>query len=377
MSEAAKKLEDIPGKDLGLYDDLLIPVCAVDEAGTIVYFNSIFTGFMKLSPRKIRSKPIKEVINSNIIKSTDLIDRCFKDWMPMVSEETTIDVGEEVRDAIFKLIPHTTPDGVRQVVLSVQDISIERVLHAKHRVQLDELKAKNEEIKKYSEGLEILVDERTKELREAMAQSERLLLNVLPKKIADTLKVQEGTIAHRHDNVTVMFCDIVNFTPISSHMDPVEVVDFLSQVYDSFDKTLDKYKVEKIKTIGDCYLAVTGAPEHDEEHAINMCNFALDMRDEILRLNDSLSFQLHARFGINSGPVVAGVIGQRKFAYDIWGDAGNVASRMESHGESNRIQISDKTYAMVKDIFVCEERGSIQVKGKGDFMAYWLVSRKS
>lgn len=377
MSEAAKKLEDTPGKDLALYDDLLIPVCAVDEAGSIVYFNSIFTGFMKLAPRKIRAKAAKEVINSPVIKNTDLIERCFKDWLPQVSQETTIDVGgDEIRDAIFKLIPHTSPDGGRQVVLSVQDISIERVLHVKHRIQLDELKAKNEEIRKYSEGLELLVEERTKELRDSMAQSERLLLNVLPKKIADTLKVSEGTIAERHDIVTVMFCDIANFTPISSGMDPAEVVDFLSRVYDSFDKTLDKYNIEKIKTIGDCYLAVAGAPEFDPDHAANMCNFSLDMLDEILRLNATLAFELQVRFGVNSGPVVAGVIGQKKFAYDIWGDAVNVASRMESHGESNKIQISAGTYELIKDRFLCEKRGVIDVKGKGEVLAYWLTGRK-
>jgi hypothetical protein len=150
MSEAAKKLDDAtsPLTGLALYDDLLIPVCAVDSAGVVCYFNSTFTSFIKLSPRKIRGKPLKEVINSKVITSTDLVERCHKEWLPTVSEETTIDVGgEEVRDAIFKLIPHTSPDGSRQIVLTVQDVSIERILHAKHRVQLDELKAKNDEIK--------------------------------------------------------------------------------------------------------------------------------------------------------------------------------------------------------------------------------------
>jgi class 3 adenylate cyclase len=379
MSEAAKKLDEASNQATGLavFDDLFIPVCAVDASGIVCYFNAPFTSFVRLSPRKIRGKLLKDVVNSQVFTSSDLVERCFQEWMPIVSEESTLDVGGGgVRDAVFKLIPHTSSDGSRQIVLTVHDVSIERVLLGKYREQLEELKSKNEEIKKYSEGLEILVHERTKDLRDAMAQSERLLLNVLPKKIADTLKVQHGTIAQRHDAVTVLFCDIVNFTPISGLMDPRDVVEFLSKVYDIFDRTLDKYKVEKIKTIGDCYLAVTGAPEFDPEHAINMCNFALDMRDEILKLNDSLNFDLKARFGMNSGPVVAGVIGQRKFAYDIWGDAVNVASRMESHGENNKIQISSGTYDLIKDIFICEERGMIKIKGKGVFMAYWLVGRK-
>jgi len=379
MSEVAKKLDDATSdiNGLALYDDLFIPVCAVDANGVVTYFNTKFINFIKLPSGKIKGKLLKDVINSKVIRSSDLVKQCHQMWLPMVSEDTTIRVGnDELRDAIFKLIPYIDNDGLRHVVVTVHDVSIERILLAQHRVQLDELKSKNEEIKKYSEGLEILVHERTKELRETMAQSERLLLNVLPKKIADMLKIHQGTIAQRHDAVTVLFCDIVNFTSISGSMDPRDVVEFLAKIYDCFDRTLDKYKVEKIKTIGDCYLAVTGVPEADPDHAINMCNFALDMRDEILELNCQLNFGLQARFGMNSGPVVAGVIGQRKFAYDIWGDAVNVASRMESHGESNKIQISSGTYDLVKDFFHFEERGMIEIKGKGEFMAYWLLGRK-
>lgn len=261
--------------------------------------------------------------------------------------------------------------------MTIQDFSIERILHAKHRIQLDELKAKNEEIKKYSEGLEILVEKRTHELRAAMDQSERLLLNILPRKVADRLKSNEGTIADRFDCVSVLFIDIVSFTPLSSGMDPINVVDFLGRMFDAFDGMMDRHRVEKIKTIGDCYLAVAGLPEVDPEHALNICALALEMREEMKKINASLPFELKARFGIHSGPVVAGVIGHRKFAYDIWGDTVNVASRMESHGEKDRIQISAETYELIKDHFECEERGLIDVKGKGSFHAYWLVGKKA
>ncbi len=376
MSSSAKNLEELAPKAYGLYDDLLIPVAAIAEDLSVAYFNASFSAFTKLAPRKLRQKPIRKVLASRVITGSEFLERCFREWAPLVSEETTVDVGGgEVRDCIFKAVPFTTPDGQRQVIVSVQDISIERVLHAKHRVQLDELKAKNAEIKKYSEGLEILVEERTQELRVAMDQSERLLLNVLPKKIAERLKANEGTIADRFEVVSVLFVDIVGFTPITSKMDPVHVVEFLSRIFDSFDGMMDRHKVEKIKTIGDCYLAVAGVPVADEQHAVNICSLALEMQTEIARINDTLDFELTVRFGIHSGPVVAGVIGHRKFAYDIWGDTVNVASRMESHGIQNKIQISAPTYELIKNQFVCEERGVIEVKGKGEVKAYWLVAK--
>jgi len=377
MTESAKKLEENPGRDFALYDDLLIPVCAVDEDLQVAYFNSSFSSFTKLAPRKLRQKSVREILSCAALQATDLIERCFKAWAPMVSEETTFAVGDgEIRDGIIKLIPHEATNGSRLVVISIQDISIERLLHAKHRIQLDELKAKNAEIKKYSEGLEILVEERTQELRAAMGQSERLLLNILPRKIADRLKTSDGTIADRFNAVSVLFVDIVSFTPITSSMDPIDVVDFLSQLFDSFDSILDAHNVEKIKTIGDCYLAVAGVPVEDPRHASNLCRVAIAMLEELKRINAGLMFELDARFGIHSGPVVAGVIGHRKFAYDIWGDTVNVASRMESHGMKGRIQISEATYELVKDEFACEERGIIDVKGKGQVRSYWLLNQK-
>jgi class 3 adenylate cyclase len=377
LNQTAQKLEPTLAEELALYDDLLIPVCAVDEDGVIQYFNSMFGNFAKLPPRKLRGKPLKDILNCPVVKGGELLTRAFREWAPLVSEENSIDVGVgEIRDAIFKVIPHTSHDGKRWIVVSVQDISIERILHEKHRVQLDELKAKNAEIKKYSEGLELLVEERTSELRASMEQSERLLLNILPKKIAERLKSGEGTIADRFDSVSVMFADIVSFTPISSSMDPVHVVEFLSATFEAFDALLDRHGVEKIKTIGDAYLAVAGVPIWSDDHAVKICNAALDMRDEVEKLASRFSFKFEVRFGINSGPVVAGVLGMKKFAYDIWGDVVNVAARMESHGTPNKIQIAQETYELVKDKFVFEDRGIIEVKGKGPTRAYFLVGRK-
>jgi class 3 adenylate cyclase len=377
MAEAARKLQVFPHAGLVMYDDLPLPVCAVSPAGDLVYANAAFCSFVQRDLEEFRGSPVKDVINSSVIRESDLIERCQQQLAPVMPEASTVYLGEgQVRDIRIKAIPYLDADGTLLSVLTIQDFSAEEILQTRHKMQLDELTRKAEEIRKYSEGLELLVEERTKELRSAMVQSERLLLNILPKPVADMLKVSESTIAQRHENVTVLFCDIVNFTAISAVLDPAQVVEFLGRVYDIFDRALDRYKVEKIKTIGDCYLAVTGAPVYDEEHAVSMCNFALDMRAEILRLNAALDFDLHARFGINSGPIIAGVIGQRRFAYDIWGDAVNVASRLEAHSEPDRIQISASTYELVKHDFVCRKRGVIQVKGKGDFMAYWLIDRR-
>lgn len=377
MGEAASTKTLSLDVELKLYDDLLIPVCAVNHDGVIVYFNSMFSNFSKLPPRKLRQKALRDVLNCPALRTNELLLRALREDAPMVSEENSIDLGPgEIREAIFKVIPHHAQDGQSYALVTVQDISIERILHEKHRIQLDELKAKNAEIKRYSEGLEILVDERTKELREAMAQSERLLLNILPQKIAERLKAGSGTIADRIENVSVMFVDIVNFTPLSGGMDPVQVVEFLSAVFDSFDRLMDKHGVEKIKTIGDAYLAVAGVPVPRDDHAIAICHVALDMVMDLEVLAKKYNLPLRARFGINSGPVVAGVLGMKKFAYDIWGDAVNVASRMESHGEPDKIQVSHSTYELAKDAFNFEARGPIKVKGKGDVLSYFLLSRK-
>jgi guanylate cyclase len=202
-------------------------------------------------------------------------------------------------------------------------------------------------------------------------RSERLLLNILPVRIADLLKDSNETIAERFDSVSVLFADIVGFTELSAQMGADELVELLNEVFSYFDTLAERYGVEKIRTIGDNYMVAAGVPEPRPDHAQVLARLALEMLDYVDH-RPGRDHPLQFRIGINSGPVVAGVIGQRKFQYDLWGDVVNVASRMESHGEPGEIQISRKTHDLLPDEFICEPRGRIEVKGKG-LMETWFV----
>jgi adenylate cyclase len=210
-------------------------------------------------------------------------------------------------------------------------------------------------------------------LRLEQERSERLLLNVLPQKIAGILKNEARTIAERFDAVTILFADIANFTELSAEMDPVELVELLNEVYSYFDSLIEQYGLEKIRTIGDSYMVVSGVPTPRPDHAQVMARAALEM----LSAPDNHPIrQLQLRLGMNSGPVVAGVIGKQRFHYDAWGDSVNVASRMQTHGEPGKIQITRATYELVKDDFICEPRGRIYVKGKGLMETWFLLAAK-
>lgn len=207
-------------------------------------------------------------------------------------------------------------------------------------------------------------------------KTDKLLLNILPKSIADRLKQSGDRIADRHDSVTIMFADLVGFTSLSAGMPADELVDMLSQVFSRFDQLTEKHGVEKIKTIGDAYMVVCGAPEPRENHAEAVADLALDMMQTISEVS-ARGVQLMMRIGINSGPVIAGVIGSSKFTYDMWGDTVNMASRMEHHGVANRIHVSEKTYYILKNDYVFETRERIEVKGKGLVQSYFLVGKKA
>ncbi|HJS19583.1 MAG TPA: adenylate/guanylate cyclase domain-containing protein [Anaerolineales bacterium] len=204
-------------------------------------------------------------------------------------------------------------------------------------------------------------------------KSETLLLNILPKEIAAILKNESRTIADHYDEASVLFADMVGFTPLSAQLPPVEMVELLNEIFSFFDSLLDKYNVEKIRTIGDSYMVASGVPRRRSDHAQALVRMGLEMRDYIASHTFRNGRYVNFRIGINSGSMIAGVIGRRKFVYDVWGDAVNIASRMESHGLGGTVQITQATYELIKDEFVCELRGTVNVKGKGE-MDVWLVT---
>jgi Adenylate cyclase, family 3 (some proteins contain HAMP domain) len=213
-------------------------------------------------------------------------------------------------------------------------------------------------------------------LRAEQEKSERLLLNILPEMIADRLKKGDSNIADGFAEVTILFADIVGFTEISARTSPQELVELLNKIFSAFDRLSEQYGLEKIKTIGDNYMVAGGLPMPCTNHAESIAEMALEMQQEIMKLSRECDKPLKIRIGINTGPVVAGVIGTKKFIYDLWGDAVNTASRMESQGISGKIQVSDSTYQLLCDRYLLEKRGTINVKGKGDMTTYLLIGRK-
>ena len=214
------------------------------------------------------------------------------------------------------------------------------------------------------------------QIAEERERAEKLLLNILPRDIAEVLKTRNGTIADRIEEASIMFADIVDFTPLSSQMGAEEMVALLNETFSFFDSLVDKYDLEKIRTIGDNYMVASGVPRPRKDHALVLARMALEMCDFARQEQPPGKLRLQFRIGINTGAVVAGIIGQKKFQYDVWGDAVNTASRMESQGLPGKIQISEKTYTLVKDEFVCIPRGKLEIKGLGVMNTYLLTGYK-
>jgi len=209
------------------------------------------------------------------------------------------------------------------------------------------------------------------------AKSEGLLLNILPHSIAEKLKNNQATIAQSFESVTVMFADLSGFTEYSQHIHPQSLLTLLDEIFSAFDHLASDHSVEKIKTIGDAYMAASGVPEISVNHAEAMADMTLEMIDVFERIREKHNFSLRVRIGMHSGSVVAGVIGKHKFSYDLWGDTVNIASRMESHGEASRIHVSQTTRDLLQSSFRFEERGEITIKGKGVMRTYFLLGRIS
>ncbi|MGF1525144.1 MAG: adenylate/guanylate cyclase domain-containing protein [Leptolyngbyaceae cyanobacterium] len=217
------------------------------------------------------------------------------------------------------------------------------------------------------------IEERTQAesaLKAEQAKSEKLLLNILPKKIAEQLKQQTGAIASRFESATILFADIVDFTSLSAQVPPGHLVCLLNEIFSAFDHIAEQLELEKIKTIGDAYMVVGGVPNPRADHAEAVLQMAVQMLLKIQEFQRSDGTPFRLRIGINTGPVVAGVIGIKRFSYDLWGDTVNIASRMESHGIVNRIQVSANTYHHLKAKYEFEDRGRIHIKGRGPMQTY-------
>jgi adenylate cyclase len=228
--------------------------------------------------------------------------------------------------------------------------------------------------------LALFAQQREDALAEARAQHDRaegLLLNILPGSIAERLKGHPGTIADQFSAASVLFADVVDFTPRTEKLTAAEVVGLLDRLFGEFDTLAERHGLEKIKTIGDAYMVAAGVPTPRVDHAQALARLALDMVDAVGPGGEVGDLGLQLRIGINSGPVVAGVIGRKKFLYDLWGDAVNLASRMESQGTPNRVQITAATRELLGDEFELERRGTVEVKGKGEMETWYLVRRRT
>ncbi|KAA3437218.1 hypothetical protein FOA19_21985 [Rufibacter hautae] len=235
------------------------------------------------------------------------------------------------------------------------------------------------ELQEANEVLEQKVEERTEQVNRQKEEIEKLLLNILPVEVANELKEKGAATPRFYESATVLFTDFVGFTSIAEGLSPNELVSELNNCFLAFDSIIEKNNLEKIKTIGDAYMCAGGLPVSNETHAVDAILAAIEIQDHMERLNEERKAQglvpWTLRIGIHTGPLVAGVVGRKKFAYDIWGDTVNLASRIESSGEGGKINISETTFEAVKEWFSCLYRGKVPAKNKGEVDMYFVQSR--
>lgn len=340
----------------GLYADLRYTL-------TLAFVNAIiYTGIVGATSNSMaltaESLFIGYCMLGIAVFSSELLFRSFRQEFAMTKQ-----IEEERRKAeeLNAQLTDANEEISRQMeMLNEQAREIEMSNTALQEKSL-ELEAEKRTLAKANEALE---QEQTK--------TDTLLHNVLPVSIANRLKSGEQHIANHYDTVTVLFADIVGFTTLSASRPAVEIVQILNRIFSAFDIFSEHYHLEKIKTIGDAYMIVGGLPEYRADHCEAVAQMALEMLSTIELLEQSMGVSLQLRIGIHTGSVVAGVIGQKKFAYDLWGDTVNTASRMESRGEPGKIHCTTEVYEALHEKFTFESRGEIEIKGKG-FMQTWFL----
>lgn len=274
---------------------------------------------------------------------------------------------------------HEIENKQRLMEMHQKEAEIYRLKNIELESAYSEISRQQEVLQKQATEIELANSELHEiniQLNEANKMTDKLLLNVLPAKIAKRLLKNENPIADYFENTTVLFADLAGFTKLSSSSSPNHIVEILNTIFYEFDLLTEKYGLEKIKTIGDNYMCVGGVPDADPNHAKSIAFFALDILVIIKKYAEIFQEPLSLRIGFNSGDVVAGVIGKNKFVYDLWGDTVNTASRMESYGEIHKIQVSEASYELLKDDFHFEERAPIEMKGKGFMKTYFLIGKK-
>jgi adenylate cyclase len=288
---------------------------------------------------------------------------------PLWPEEVVARIQTHLtRDRVYRQVQRQAQRALSASSPSPLLATLQRTLHQ----QTQKLQEKNQ-------LLETEIQERQEveqALRREQHKSEKLLLNILPQAIVAQLKQFQGSLAERFDHATVMFADIVDFTTLATALRPLELVDMLNQIFSAFDRLAEKYGLEKIKTIGDAYMVVGGLPIPRAGHAKAVIEMALEMQTVVQDFTRPDGRPLQLRVGINTGSVVAGVIGIKKFSYDLWGDTVNVASRMESQGVPGKIQVTGSTYEQLNDDFCFEPWGEMLIKGKGYMPIYHLLGRR-
>jgi class 3 adenylate cyclase len=257
-----------------------------------------------------------------------------------------------------------------------KDVAILEKIAAQNQA-LENLLEKEKLILHQNEMLEQMVEERTFELKEEKKKSDHLLLNILPAETAEELKATGSAVVKHFDEVTVFFADFIGFAKISEKLTPTDLVHEINYCFSAFDKIVSKYGVEKIKTIGDAYMCAGGLPVANQTNAYDVLCAAIEIRDFMIQHKKDMDligeFTFELRIGMHTGPVVAGIVGIIKFAYDIWGNTVNIASRMESASEAGKINISETTYNKVKHLFNCEHRGLVNAKNFGELDMYFVL----